>query len=433
MSLSPSIPANTWLAHACTNAPFVHQNGQDILNTVPYLLDVGSSSPVPVRALLLSLDNGNDAFKATVRRADEPRFCTQRIVTAYAPAKTIRMGERITTWRVQVEGEEQPSEAFWIGDDAAYAEQAESLPIGLTEERLEDPRYRHFLFACMVETLLQARYRPREDYKLFTSFGVPNEEVELTGVKEPVRVALKRHLLQKHVVVQRTDPDGATTNWSFKIVEMTPYAQSVGSFFAWYYTIDGAAVDTDIVEFVVLDFGGGHLHQCDVQILHRPGKKPSLRMGAKLLGEGTIGIARSVKEMLCDSYPGLSLSDVEAQQILSSGYMTVGGRRTPVRGVVQEVIGARAQKTYTTILPVLQRTRSYLMFTGGGTILLAESLRKLVAMKRHANDFLFVPGEWASTLNSMGGYVVAYTFAQKMWEQVRAASNGRIESYGQGR
>ena len=421
VSLLPAIPAHTWLAHTYGSLPLIHQYGGHVRNTVPYLLP--HAHPPSVQAVLFSLDNGNDAFKGTVRRADEASFCTQRITTAYAPARTIRLGERIATWQVQIEGEVHASEAFWMGEDAASAEQAESLPIGLTAERLEDSRYRHFLCACLVETLFQAHYSPDGDHALFMSLGVPNEEVEHHGVREEVKGAL-RHLLDKRMVVQRTDPSGQTTTWSLKVVEIAPYAQTCGSFFAWYYTLDGTPVETDIVEFVVLDFGGGHLHQCDIQIVHRAGKTPSLRMAAKLLGEGTVGMARALKEALRGAYPGLSLTDVEAQQVLISGYVTAGGRRTPVQGIVREIVQARAQHTYTTILPVLQRSRSYLMFTGGGTILLAESLQRLVATKRQPTDVLFVPPSLASVLNSIGGYMVAYTFAQRLWEQARASSNG---------
>ena len=72
---------------------------------------------------------------------------------------------------------------------------AESLPIGMTEDRLPDERYRRYLFACLVELLLEAGYGtlPREfqgDYDLYLSFGVPNEEVNRGGVSEAIRRAL---------------------------------------------------------------------------------------------------------------------------------------------------------------------------------------------------------------------------------------------------
>ncbi|HEU5230210.1 MAG TPA: hypothetical protein VFU49_20485, partial [Ktedonobacteraceae bacterium] len=65
----------------------------------------------------------------------------------------------------------------------------------------------------------------------------------------------------------------------------------------------------------------------------------------------------------------------------------------------------------------LQEERSFLMFTGGGSILLAQSLHGLVRASRNAQSFLFVPKELASVLNAIGGYVLAQATAQKLLER----------------
>ncbi len=72
--------------------------------------------------------------------AHTPFLHTKRIITAYAPGKELGSGDGITTWQVN------DSERFWIGDDALQTK-AESLPIGMTETRLSDERYRRYLFA----------------------------------------------------------------------------------------------------------------------------------------------------------------------------------------------------------------------------------------------------------------------------------------------
>ncbi len=56
------------------------------------------------------------------------------------------------------------------------------------------------------------------------------------------------------------------------------------------------------------------------------------------------------------------------------------------------------------------------MFTGGGSILLAESLREVVSTKRQGQQVLFVPKEVAPVLNAIGGYLLAQTTAQKAME-----------------
>lgn len=59
------------------------------------------------------------------------------------------------------------------------------------------------------------------------------------------------------------------------------------------------------------------------------------------------------------------------------------------------------------------------MFTGGGSILLAESLEALVRTKRSPESFLFVPKELASVLNAIGGYILAQASARKLVERIQ--------------
>lgn len=46
-------------------------------------------------------------------------------------------------------------------------------------------------------------------------------------------------------------------------------------------------------------------------------------------------------------------------------------------------------------------------------MLLAEHLQELVCAKRSQQSFLFVPREFASVLNAIGGYVLAQAIAQR--------------------
>jgi len=205
------------------------------------------------------------------------------------------------------------------------------------------------------------------------------------------------------------------------VLEMIPYPQSFASFAAWYYTPGGTPVETDIERHVTLDIGGGQLHECGVMLLHQSAGRPRLRMSASLLGDGTIAIARAARDVLRQRFPGLHLSDVEAQHMLVSGSVTIEGRRTNIREVIADVVSARARSLLAQILPLLQERQTFLLFTGGGSILLAEYLSEMVLAKRAPQSFLFVPREYASVLNAIGGYILAQATAQR--ERVRSGAS----------
>jgi len=424
-STSPIHP-HSFLGYLCADQPLVTSAGQPLARLVPLHPSVESvGDKRATRAIILSIDNGNDALKGAICHARDPRLCTRRIVTAYAPARTLRAGEGVTTW--QVNG----SEPFWIGDDALVADQAESLPIGMTDERLADQRFRHFLYACLVELFMAAGYavHPGEwqgHYDLFLSLGIPPEELDRRGPTEAVQQTLAG-LLHTSCTVRRCDERDHVTTWTLHLGEIIPYPQTFGTFLAWYYTPDGLPIETEIVKHITLDIGGGHIHACQVDLLHQAAGRPKLRMSASLIGEGTIGMARAVREALRARYPGIRLSDAQAQQVLLSGAVTLEGRRVRVDEIVAQVINARTQHLMTVLLPLLQERQNFVMVTGGGSLLLSRQLRRLVNTRRAGESVLFVPGEFAPVLNAIGGYVLAQASAQRRGErQGREAADGEM-------
>lgn len=408
------------LAHLCRQEPLLNTAGQEPLRQIQFLRWDDSGRQRATTATLASVDNGNDAFKGAMPHAHRPHLCTRRIVTAYAPVRKLGgVGDGITTWQVN------DSEPFWIGEDALQTRKADSLPIGVTEDRLPDERYRHYLFACLVELLLEAGYGSdsqefQGEYDLYLSFGIPNEEVRRGGMSEAVRLALTP-LFNTAYKVRRTDEQERVTTWMVRLVELQPYPQTFGSFVTWYYTLDGVPVETDIVKHLTLDIGGGQFHQCEVTLQHQNQGTPKLRMSASLLDEGTISIARAVREQLRTLHPGIRLSDAEAQQVLVHRQVLIEGRLVSVDEMVSEVITARSQNLLTHLRHQLQEERSFLMFTGGGSLLLAHSLQELVRAHRRAHSFLFVPQALASVLNAIGGYLLAQATAQKVRERMQAS------------
>lgn len=434
---SPMHPSSL-LARLCRQEPLgASEAGGGMMRQIPLAfllrLDQPDASPVAQdgytegTALLVAVDNGNDALKGALLHARLPQLTVRRISTAYAPAEVMRVGEEVPTWQVDA------SEPFWIGDQALQvATTVESLPIGMSPERLLDRRWQHFFFACLAELLRAAGYeRPGQswqgEYRLYVSLGLPNEELSRNSVHPTVLQAL-RPLLETPRLVQRTDEQGHTNTWRLQLVDVMPYPQTFGSFVAWYYSPTGEALPTEVVRHVTVDIGGGQLHRCTVTIDPRPDGRPRLRMQATLLDEGTIALARAVREHLRSLYPGVRLSDTEAQQVLVSGTLLRGGRRVDVTSLVSDVIQARAQRLLTHLRHLLQEEQTFVMCTGGGTILLERPLRTLLGQRRAQESMLIVPRELAAVLNAAGGYLLAQaTVQQRIQQRLTAATASRDE------
>jgi hypothetical protein len=283
LNTTGSVSPESFLWKLIQKAPLVTSRGTTMSRTLPFRKwDLAAHRWEPTNALIVSLDNGNDAMKGAIQHASQPYLTTARATTAYAPARTIRAGEGITTWQVN------DSEQFWFGEDAFSAKKVEALPVGFTAERIPDDRYQAFLAGFLVHLLIEAGYGQRDEqgillgeeqgeYNLYCSFGVPNEELSLSGVKQEVAAAL-RMIFNVPFDVTRTDERGHVTHWRVRLVEISPYPQTFGSFAAWYYTCDGSPIETSIVKQITLDIGGGQFHSCEVDLAHKPDGTVKLRI-----------------------------------------------------------------------------------------------------------------------------------------------------------
>src|SRR5450755_3938268 len=101
MKMVSGIPAESFLAHICEDRPLPTAAGEELPRQVMVpAWDEQRSERVSLPATLVSIDNGNDAFKGTMLPAKEARICTKRIITAYVAARTIHAGEGVATWQV---------------------------------------------------------------------------------------------------------------------------------------------------------------------------------------------------------------------------------------------------------------------------------------------------------------------------------------------
>lgn len=421
---------NSYLWKLTQGLPLITSQERELPRSIPFRKWDGEHRRwESTQALICAVDNGNDAFKGALLQKQAPTMATKRIITAYTPAQKVRGGEGVITWQVN------DSEEFWIGEDAVESKKVENLPIGTTRERLHDERYQSYLAACLIELLIKAGYGSRGndgrllgswqgEYNLYTSFGVPNEEITLVGPTKETSDVL--HLIfQVPFSVIRTDERGQKTEWLVRLVEINPYPQSFASFATWYYTVDGTPIDTRIVKHVTIDIGGGQTHSCEVDLVHRADAPVKLRMAAKLLGEGTISIARPMRDAIRARYKGVRLSDPAAQYALMTRQVAVSGALTDIDALVADAIAARSKQLLSPILEYIQEGQNFLMFTGGGRVLLEQQLREMVAPTRTEGQYLFVDPTLAPALNAIGGYVLAQAAAKKVLaaaEQQRSLS-----------
>jgi hypothetical protein len=385
----------------------------DIAATLGALIDAdGHVLPAQVARdgsdqIIVGCDLGNSAIKLVLRQASAPQLRAFRFEAIYTPAATVRAGEEATALRVLGIGAWH--EWFWPepGDAAA----GEALPIGATAERLADPRVVDFLLGTLVEAFERSGYTPGA-YTLWLGFGVPNEEVSRVGVIAETRQAL-RQLRGQRFVVERRDPSGMVATWTLTIGELVPAAQSLGSFFAWYYTLAGQPAITDVDLVTVADLGGGHLSRFDVAILRRTGQPPQLRGTGSILGEGMIVIARELIDLVKAQHR-IRLSETAALHTLLTGTVPVGGRHLPIDGLLAQAIQTRGQPLLAALMPLLADHRRLLLFSGGGAVCLsAEVEARAAATQRTPGSYHIAPISVASTLNAVGLFALALYTAQR--------------------
>lgn len=343
-------------------------------------------------ALLVGVDNGNDAIKAAVLGPDGTLH-TLRIPAAVRAAQRLQAAEQEISYLVD-------GHALWIGE-TALAHEGDALPVGPTRQRLIDPRQRQLLAATLVELLRQAGYAPGQ-HSLVLGFAVPNTEIVVTrdeageekrGVDVLTKAVLELHLKGAVWHVTRTAEDGSAEAWALHIVTALPQAQTAGTILAVTKTPTGrAALDYD--GLVVLDLGGGDIHETEVTL------QPRYAMLTRRIGDGSIRIARALKE----AFPRLPLNDAQAQHALLTRRLLVSGRWRDIGDAVEAALDSQGQAIIADILPSLRQARRYVIITGGLTIPLKRRLVERLAFeeKRSPEDYLVINGELAPVLNAVG-------------------------------
>lgn len=346
----------------------------------------------------IGVDNGNDAVKISLP-TEGGTIVHLRIPTAHRLARTFQGGQGEVSYQI----DDEP--AFWIGE-AAIRNEGRALRVGSTATRLVDARQSAFVAAALVEALIAAGHAPGV-YPLAIGFAIPNSEIvresqdsDKLVVVDETRHALKKYLHGKEWIVTRRDLRGEQATWTLQVKQIIPQAQSVGTFVAWGKAPGGATV-TDYDAITILDIGGGDLQRTDIAM------KP-YRMATERIGDGTIDIARGLKELL----PKAKLNDVTAQYGLVSRQALISGKWVKIDQQVRSVINSYGQDLIGKLLETVQNTQRYMIITGGGVVLLRDTIRELLeaAGLEEIRDYYLVEPELASVLNSVGA-LFAVVFA----------------------
>jgi hypothetical protein len=350
------------------------------------IIRVGSKA-----ALAVGIDNGNDAIKAAVLTADG-QLTTLRVPTAYRDTEAIRSGRGEVNYTLG-------TATFWMGE-TALRHGGDDLPIGPTKQRLIDPRQRAVIGATIVELLHSAGYAAGE-HTVVLGFAIPNGEIvrqkgadgeEHLGVEPATQTVMEAHLKGAVWTIDRTDPDGNVLVWTIRVLTVLPQPQTAGTVIVCTKAPNGATM-TPFDECEVIDIGGGDLHDTHVTIT-------PYQMVSRRLGDGTIRIARALKE----KFPRMALNDVAAQQALISKRLLVSGRWKDISTEVQEVINSQGQALVAATLPQLAQSQRFVIITGGGVILLHDLLeeRLQTVNKVRGEDYELINHTVASLLNAVG-------------------------------
>jgi hypothetical protein len=343
-------------------------------------------------ALLVGVDNGNDAIKAATF-APDGTLHTIRIPAAVRAAQRLLAAEQEVSYQID-------NQTLWVGE-TALAHDGDALPVGPTRQRLIDPRQRQLLAATLVALLRQAGYAPGE-HSLVLGFAVPNTEIivardaagqEKRTVDDATRGVLEATLKNAAWPVVRVAEDGSEEVWTLHLVTALPQAQTAGTILAVTKNASGKTV-SDYDGLVVLDLGGGDIHETEVSL------QPRFSMLTQRIGDGSIRIARALKA----AFPRLPLNDAQAQQALITRQLLISGRNRDIGGEVEQVLDSQGQAVIADILPSLRQARRYVIITGGLTILLHRRLVERLALeqKRTPDDYLVINGDLAPLLNAVG-------------------------------
>ena len=382
----------------------------------------------PVDATLIAKDWGKNAHKGGGVSHDS-HFRSTVVLDAYCRARDIdhsaqelhdgqiQPWEALATWRVFHHNDQTDGDAvgFWLGRHAVpYTGE---LPITKTAMRIDDSRSQDMLLASTVMDLINLGLSPtimEEDmevtqiHKVVLALGLP-----LQDVKSKETASAVAGLKGIHIVERTEASTGVTQRWHIEIVSVIVIPQTRGSLTAATRTLRNKWAYTKKRIFRVRDIGAGDIHEYGVDAAGFSGRR---------LGDGMVKLATALRDLIEEKY-GIHLSMAEAQQALRTHTITKAGEPFDISPLWPS-LKAEIDGILTLIGDIREIKTTFIIFTGGGTALLASEIREMMTNGYglvEGEDFLILPENIAEIANVIGLFASALNEILRLVEKyVRA-------------
>jgi len=400
---------------------------------VPPHVPVKTTDAGEIACLKVAFDLGNWQSKISIIQKDTYRMLCTQLPTTFQVAQTLTSGVHPITYELisdtrfpasamttterqrRARGENIfPLDTYIINKSGALGVE-DTLPLGATQNRLVDRRYRLYFWGAIVNALAQTGYKAGE-YNIVLALGVRNEEMYLDANSTPQMRKAVREVVETYrgttVTLDRISAKGkkqgqaATDRYILHIVEIIPYAQTLGTFSAWYYSLDGNPIQERINRVYIYDFGGGDTHVMEIDC----SDPDEPRSHGVRIAPGTVEFANALAREIKSAFPVAGeLTVAEAQEALMKGRVSVAGIYQDIQHLVQKVILERGANMLGRVFTANTDSgrNAFYLITGGGILLpnfkhmLAQKLTDLG--RKEYESFLCVPNALTTRLNADGG------------------------------
>jgi len=424
------IPNGSWLAYMQKQLQdergFAQKglaNGRHLTALQSIFTHQGEEVPAGIMAahgawwILADLDIGNSAIKVTFRHKDTARMVILRIPTSYGRSQTIRAGESVVTYRLGSTGK-----TFRLYDTI----DGQPIQSGFCHERLRDSRMVALFWSSLIEGMIAAGYRPGE-YTLALGLGLPNEEVvrgkAIPQTQEALDELRGTDDEPKPQEVVRVDERGQAATWTIRIVRLFPGAQTLGTFAAWHYGLNGEAVNMRWRRLDIFDIGGEHQSHFRATLTPRPNGQPGSRLSGegRIIGKGVVGIVDRLIDSVKVQYQK-TITRTAAHQAVIDGTLLIDGQDADVRELIDNEVEETGEDLVAPTAEAMASHESFVMDTGGGVVGLREMLEGAArAANRKDDDHLIMPDELTGIANSLGLWALTFFAAQQAAQASLAA------------
>jgi len=396
----------SWAWYVASGRPLVDDDGTFIN---PRLRVPTSATQPPVDAILIAKDWGKNAHKGGGIDHNF-HFRSTVVIDAYCRARDIdhsaqefhdaqvQPWEALATWRVFHHNDQAASDepGFWLGRHAVpYTAE---LPITKTAMRIDDSRSQDMLLASTVmdliglglqPTVLEVDMEVTQVHKIVLALGLPLRDVKGAETASAVESLKGLH------IVERTDArTGIKQLWHIEIVSVVVIPQTRGTLTAATRTLKNRWAYTKKRIFRVRDIGAGDIHEYGVD---------STGFSGRRLGDGMVKLATTLRELVEEKH-GIHLSSAEAQLALRTRTITKAGEPFDI-GHLWPSLQAEIDGILTLIGDIREIKTTFIIFTGGGTALLAREIRAMMTEGyglAEGVDFLILPENIAEIANVIG-------------------------------